>query len=450
MACTGGDVGSLSGTHVVIAGGGLAGLSAAYALGRLGAAVHVFEAQERLGGRVWTLRNEAGQFHIEAGGEFIDAEQHEIRELAAALRVRLIRILRRGFGLALSVDDRVRVSATQERAWKAMARRLDPAIKALKSVGCNWNTATAAVIARLSFAEALERGRSNDRVTALSNALRCFYLADPEALSALVVVEQAASDAVPGRSTMYRAKEGNDALIDSLAKRIRGRVSLTSIVRAIRQDGNGVRVTIEDRHGRSTQTTADYVVVALPSSLVLECVFDPPLPSYQQAALASLGSGAATKVALRFERKWWRLKSRPWAYGTNLAIGAVWDGAEAQPHANVLTFLAGGSGSAELRNVLEVEGPSGIVSRLSWMGSPTNATLVADPVSWEDEPWSRGGYAVFPPTFDPRLRVALAASHGRIVFAGEHTSRRWQGFMNGAVESGQRAAREIETLERLR
>ena len=50
------------------------------------------------------------------------------------------------------------------------------------------------------------------------------------------------------------------------------------------------------------------------------------------------------------------------------------------------------------------------------------------------------------PGFDPRLRPWLAASHRRIVFAGEHTSDDWQGFMNGAVESGQRAAADIVAL----
>jgi monoamine oxidase len=70
-------------------------------------------------------------------------------------------------------------------------------------------------------------------------------------------------------------------------------------------------------------------------------------------------------------------------------------------------------------------------------------------VSWERDPWARGGYAVFPPTFDPRLRRWLGARHGRVTFAGEHTSERWQGFMNGAVESGQRAAAEIVALHDL-
>jgi monoamine oxidase len=62
---------------------------------------------------------------------------------------------------------------------------------------------------------------------------------------------------------------------------------------------------------------------------------------------------------------------------------------------------------------------------------------------WGDDPWARGGYAYIDPGFDPAWRSCLAAGAGRLVFAGEHTSPRWQGYMNGAVESGIRAAREL-------
>ena len=64
-------------------------------------------------------------------------------------------------------------------------------------------------------------------------------------------------------------------------------------------------------------------------------------------------------------------------------------------------------------------------------------------MSWEHERWSRGGYAFFDPQFPPSLRYALARPFGRIFFAGEHTSLRWQGYMNGAVETGLRAAEEV-------
>ena len=63
------------------------------------------------------------------------------------------------------------------------------------------------------------------------------------------------------------------------------------------------------------------------------------------------------------------------------------------------------------------------------------------------DPFARGGYAAFGPEFKPEWRSELSRSFGRIAFAGDHTSRKWQGYMNGAVESGQRAARDIEMMQ---
>ena len=65
---------------------------------------------------------------------------------------------------------------------------------------------------------------------------------------------------------------------------------------------------------------------------------------------------------------------------------------------------------------------------------------------WEQDPFARGGYAFFDPAFDPSLRAWLARPAGRLFFAGEHTSIKWQGYMNGAVESGLRAAAEIAAV----
>ena len=86
--------------------------------------------------------------------------------------------------------------------------------------------------------------------------------------------------------------------------------------------------------------------------------------------------------------------------------------------------------------------------QLSWLGEPAHLIAAAS-YSWEADRWARGGYAVFTPSFDPALRDWLARPSGRIVFAGEHTSRQWQGFMSGAIESGRRAALEVAMLARL-
>src|SRR5579864_347359 len=92
------DSGALRGVSVIVAGAGLAGLSAALDLLTMGADVTVLDARDRVGGRVWTIREgfAEGQ-HAEAGGDMIDEAQHEIRALAAELGLKLTRILRGGF-----------------------------------------------------------------------------------------------------------------------------------------------------------------------------------------------------------------------------------------------------------------------------------------------------------------------------------------------------------------
>ncbi len=89
--------GELTGISVLIAGAGLAGLSAAHELLKVGADVHIVEARQRVGGRVWTIRDFADGQHAEAGGDFIDEGHHAIRSLAAAFHLPLVRVLKKGF-----------------------------------------------------------------------------------------------------------------------------------------------------------------------------------------------------------------------------------------------------------------------------------------------------------------------------------------------------------------
>jgi monoamine oxidase len=190
-------------------------------------------------------------------------------------------------------------------------------------------------------------------------------------------------------------------------------------------------------------------VVAAPASVVRDWEFEPALPEAQRTALTSLDYGAATKVILRYPERWWRQPGRPRAFATNMAIGAVWEASEEQKKAACLTLLGGGRASAELSALFEEEGADGLTKRLRWFGA-RRGQAEAVTYRWENDEWARGGYAYFSPSFDPALRAYLSRGAGRIVFAGSHTSRQFQGYMNGAVESGERAAREIVTLEKMR
>jgi monoamine oxidase len=156
--------------------------------------------------------------------------------------------------------------------------------------------------------------------------------------------------------------------------------------------------------------------------------------------------GPASRALVQCDRRFWRRPGRPWAFATYLPCGAFWDGNEEQRgRLGILSFLGGGLAAKELAMLMRQRGPSGVLKEVAWLGSPTGV-LGARPVRWDRDPWAHGGYAYFDPSFDPRWRDVLAQPAGRVVFAGEHTSIRWQGYMNGAVESGLRAAAEILVL----
>jgi monoamine oxidase len=101
-----------------------------------------------------------------------------------------------------------------------------------------------------------------------------------------------------------------------------------------------------------------------------------------------------------------------------------------------------------MQAIMAREGARGLPGHLSWLGAERTRVLHVHTITWESDPWALGGYAVFKPSYDPELREWLARPHGRVFFAGEHTSWRWQGYMNGAVQSGLRAAQEIVFAKR--
>jgi monoamine oxidase len=429
---------------VLVCGGGLAGLAAARGLIDRGADVHLIEARTRLGGRVWTVRDEGfDEIPIEAGGEFIDGEHEAIRALIADHGLQLQLILREGFGLALDLRGRVQLLKGQRTVWSDFKKALAKEAEIFRAAECDWSSSAASLIGRHSLAALLRARGAGDEVIAMVQGLRGFYLADPDQLSALVGVEQSLQPKDPGHVTLSRIKGGNDRLIDKLGARKGLKVTLQLEVKRVDHDVRGVTLGVADRGGKLSTIKGDYLVMAAPAPIVRDLEFTPALPSTLRQALKALTPGPATKAHLLFDRAWWRQKSAPQAWGSNLDTGAVWEAAGARP--GILTLLAGGRASKAFRDLLEEGGPQRLVRRLSWLGEPEEVRDFRS-TTWEMDRFARGGYAVFGPDFKPEWRAELSRAVGRVAFAGDHTSRQWQGYMNGAVDSGARAARDIETM----
>ena len=442
----------LNGISVLVAGAGLAGLAAARDLIALGARVTVVDARDRVGGRVWTIRDGFvdGQ-HGEAGGDFIDEEQNEIRGLAGELGLKLARILRSGFGYVRpDAAGRPKIVARgARRGWERLAKELEPLTKPYNLAEQRWDSPITTDLARRSVATWLDQVRADAELRATATGLRGFFLADPEELSLVALVDQFSASETPAPGEMYRVEGGNDRLINALAAPLGERLHLNTEIVALSHRGRTVRASVKNARALA-QITCDYAVLAVPATLLRRMPITPALPAQQHDAISRLQYGRATKSLLQFSSRFWRATGRPRAFGSPLPVGAIWEANEEQPgRAGILSLLAGGGASDATQAIVAKHGVRGLTGALDWLGAEGSELKASRQVVWEHDPYARGGYAFFDPAFDPALRVWLARPAGRLFFAGEHTSLKWQGYMNGAVESGRRAAAEVAAAHTL-
>jgi monoamine oxidase len=429
------------GFRVAIAGTGLAGLSAAYELTRAGAAVTLLDARSYAGGRVRTVREFTAQQHGELGGEFIDGDQKEIIDLCQQFDLPLVRILRSGFTHRFR-DASGACHVSRTAPWDALRDCLSPLTRRYKLARGDSSSAAIREMATISLSDWMRQSKATADVQYIANALRAFFLADPAEISVLPVVEQLAKGGAPSQAEFYRIEGGNDRLVDALRRGAGGRLLLGHVIRAVANALDRVVITVTDPSGLTQQIEADYLVMTLPASTSRHVDIQPALADDQRRAIERLAYGRGTKVLLQSSMNVFDDRHAR-AFATDDCVGAFWDGSEEQGGAaSIVSFLAGGSASGCLRDKAAAGGQS-LLSDLCWLGidrAPVTAVHIGD---WTADPWVRGGYAFLDPGFDPAWRSLLARRAGRIVFAGEHTSERWQGYMNGAIESGQRAAREL-------
>jgi monoamine oxidase len=327
--------------------------------------------------------------------------------------------------------------------WEELLEPLDDARPAFERANRSWASETAARLGATSL-EAWMRARrmpagDRERWRAL---VRGLYLGDPRRFSLLQLVDELTGEQEEGPGgTFYRIRGGNDLLPRALAAALARPVVRRAVVKRVEHGAHGVTVRALVR-GRVLPFEASAAVVALPVPPLRTVEFVPALPEEQRRALRTVGFGAATKTVLHLAASNVR---RGFAFGSALPVGAFWDAGEGVPGAPALVaVLAGGDLSRLQRRRGERE-------RVTWTArhlpiARPGEVRAGRSVCWERLPFSGGGYARFDVGFAPALREALRRPFSRLTFAGEHTSRSYQGYVNGAVESGRRAAEEVAAL----
>ena len=396
--------------RVCVIGAGFAGLAAADELLRGGAEVTLLEARRRVGGRVASRTLDSGSV-IELGAEFILPGYDVMRALADRAGLVLL-----DKGMRYGVREPRGVALHDGQLDGAYAR-LREAVAALEQT--DEAVSVADLLARLDIDEvAREVVRSRAEISSVADASEV----DARVLAHLAAPTTRRARASPAATTGWpRSWPPRSGTAWSRASR-RGRCEWREDGAVVRSFGGDVRV--------------DAVVVAVPAACLGEIAFDPPLPAAMQAELAAVQTGDAAKlfVPLRDEPRTSAVMSVPERFWTWTAHGL--DGA-VQP---VVSAFAGSAAALERLEV--AEGPERWAQSLAALRPDLSLDVDgAVLATWADEPYSRGAYSVQTPgAAEP---VALRAGTGPLVFAGEYLAGEWSALMEGALRSGQRAARQL-------
>jgi len=393
--------------RAIVVGAGLAGLAAAGELQRAGAEVEVFEARDRVGGRVWSVPF-AGAV-AERGAEFIFPEHEEM--IAAAERLGL-RLVPKG----MLYGDR------EPRGGEPVARaEVVAAVERIRAQAPGGET----------VAEALAQYGLEPRVLEAIQArleVSCAYTAAD--LDAEALVEGAGAF---GPFDTYGVAGGNGRLAQEMAGRLDDPVRLSTPVTKISWSEGEVRVV--DRAGRESGGEVGIIAVPAAVSGAIEC--DPPLPAAKRSAWQSVRYGQAAKlfVALR----------EPAPPSATLSVPErFWCYTQLDPDGEPLSFVTAFAGTLQALESLGVAfGPKRWVNALARLRPDLELEPDSAIVSrWDDDPWAWGAYSANSRA-SPLDSEELRRPVGPLSFAGEHTAGAWHGLMEGALRSGRRAAQEL-------
>jgi monoamine oxidase len=444
--------------RVIVVGAGLAGLCAGFQLKEAGHDVLVLEAQRRPGGRVQTLRDFAEDLHAEAGAARIP-DHHActlqyVRRFGLGLEpfmpagapvyhLRGRRIVARpgetpDWPLALTARERAGgVDGMRERGFGGLLATLgDPTSQ-------NWAPAELAALDRITTTDWLRRQGFSEDAIHLRRAAGGGWDDTVEPESALRRLRTLALE--PPGATYSRIRGGNDRLPYAFALRLADRIRYGSPVVRIESSGAGLKVVVQEPGGRQS-LTADRVVVATPFTLLRRIEIVPPFSVEKTRAIAELAYASSCKVFLQTRTRFWAKDGLSGFGYTDLAgYLQVWEHGQGQRGPRGLLVAYSKMAGARQFDGLDEERRLAAAAAAVGHVHPGLAGEVEGGVSksWDEDPWARGAWAMWRPGDVARLAPHVARPEGRVHFAGEHTSPWPPGWMQSALESGERVAKEI-------
>lgn len=432
---------------VIVVGGGLAGLTAAYELEALGYSVTILEASRRVGGRVFTQRT-----------GFLDGQMTELGATRVADVHALTLAYVKKFGLELdlfsdSKDTRfyfqnqpyvrkTEAPAPLPERWGMSERERKAGIDSVLASHLETGLAfkPRENLDAFSYSEFLKSQNASPGAFAL---VKADGGSDCDRYNARAWVEQSERDRAWNRS--FHIRGGNDSLPTAIATRIRGKIELQAKVLEIHSAGLGKASVTYAKENQTQRIEADAIVVTVSPAVANQIRFMPGLSEAKQKAFRDLKMAPVTKMSLAFRDRFWAkegVQGLTLAY-TDQVIERLWDLSSVQPGKSglLVAYLQSENSIAmsKLKLADQVARTEKAIRKIFPKTFQNSAHAYS--FSWQNQPWVQGAWVSYAKN-QYAMIADTAASEGRLFFGGDHTSIHC-GWMQGAIESGLRVTNEI-------
>jgi monoamine oxidase len=243
----------------------------------------------------------------------------------------------------------------------------------------------------------------------------------------------------------YKVRGGNDRIVTELANRVAPQIQTLHRLEAIRSRGDGFTLTFQTE-GRVVDEEADVVVLTLPFTLLREVKIDVELPALKRKAINELTYGANAKVLVGFKSRPWEKQGYSGATYSDEAFQLAWANSYLQPGtAGGLTLYSGGTPAHEVGKGAAADVATRLLRGIerAYPGALRERNDKVSRFHWPTHPWSKGSYSGYKPGHWTTIAGAEGLPVGNLFFAGEHCSYDFQGYMNGAAQSGADTAKAV-------
>jgi monoamine oxidase len=451
--------------RIVVVGAGLAGLTCAYRLKQAGIAADVYEASTRVGGRCWTI-TDFSPLIAEHGGELIDQGHTAVRQLAQELGLNLDNLLRaqpNGTEDFFHVNGHDYPLSQLEVDLNGIYQKLHKDVSAA-SYPTLWNSFTQRgfELDHMSIIDWLDEtvpngGSKSDLGRVLDIAYNIEYGAECSEQSSLNLLyllgyRGFGQFRVFGASNeKYHVRGGNQQIADGLGDSLAGQISLGTALTSIKQNAGGSFTLTFSKDAGTLTVTADHVVLALPFSLLrsvnyAKAGFEP----LKVTAIKELTMGTNSKLHVEFEDRFWYGAGNNGNTIGDTGYQNTWEVSRAQSGTSkgILVDYTGGKIGASFGTGTPESRAEQFLTQLQPL-FPTVPNLVSHWTGratvdfWAANPWTKGSYSYWKVGQYTKFSGMEKTRQGNCHFCGEHTSQDFQGYLNGAVETGERAAGEI-------